>query len=124
MLHYRDLNINQKIKLCNGCGGGKYALFIPNFIFLADCCQHDFYYWRGGNLWDKIRGDYWFYYYMVIDAFKNKHYDLKLFYFLMATLYYIIVSVLGFIFFHWGERRTLKDLTIICNDKNNTRKVN
>ena len=109
-LHYRELTDGQKASLCNGCGGGKYALFIPNFIFLADCCQHDFYYWRGGNLWDKIRGDYWFYYYMLKDVWNVKHYDLKLFYFIIATIYYIIVSVLGIFFFNWGKQRTKNDL--------------
>jgi len=140
MLHYRDLTQDQKDRISNGCGAAKAALFIPNFIFEADCGHHDFYYWRGAtytlikwnpkniylswiiyiinitvNIAYKIymrnRADRLFYSYMIKDVWKEKHYDLRLFYFLMATFYYIIVSVLGIFFFNWRKQRTLKDIT-------------
>ena len=110
ILHYKDLTIKQIAKISNGCGGGKTALFIPNFIFEADCCHHDFYYWRGGNIFDKLKADWLFYYYMIRDVKRQKHIEPKVFYFLMATIYYIMVSVLGLPFFHFGKQRTINDI--------------
>ena len=111
MLSYSDLTPDQQRAIGNGCGGGKTALFIPNFIFYADCNQHDFYYWRGGNLKHKIIADYWFYYYMVKDVGMEDCIVKKVFYFLMATIYYIMVTVFGIFFFNWGKQRIKKDLT-------------
>jgi hypothetical protein len=110
MLHYRDLTQEQKDKISNGCGSARTALLIPNFIFEADCAHHDFLYWRGNTIFHKIKADTLFYYYMLKDVWRVKHYDLRLFYFITATLYYIIVSVLGIFFFNWRKQRAKNDL--------------
>ena len=110
MLKYSQLTCEQQMTIGNGCGGGKSALFIPDFVFYADCNQHDFYYWRGGSLKDKIVADSWFYYYMVKDLGMEDCIFKKVFYFLMATIYYIMVLVFGCFFFNWGNQKTLTDL--------------
>lgn len=145
MLKYSQLTPEQQQSVSNGCGGGKTALFIPNFVFYADCNQHDFYYWRGAtsklqlikykfkyvwfnyivkgvnkvawfghNIYVKIKAkekaDRLFYYYMVKDLGMEDCWVKKVFYFIMATIYYIMVSVFGGFFFNWGERRTKNDL--------------
>ncbi len=110
-MKYKDLTPQQQANIGNGCGGGKTALFVPNFTFYADCNQHDFYYWRGGNIFDKSKADWLFYYYMVKDLKMEDNYFLKVFYFLMATIYYIMVSVFGSLFFNWGKQKVMSDLT-------------
>lgn len=79
-------------------GPGKAAFFIPQFIFNASACKHDEYYERGGDAVDKIYADTMFYAYMLEDIKKGDYgFFRKYFYFNMATLYYIIVSIFG-----WG----------------------
>lgn len=113
MLKFSQLTAEQSESISNGCGPMVRFLRLPQFIFEARCDQHDFYYWRGGNIWNKIVADYWFYYYMLKDVGKQRHIEGKVFYFLMATIYYIMVSVFGFIFFNFGKRKTMIDINQI-----------
>ena len=86
------------------CGAGKSALFIPDFIFTASCTRHDEAYSNGGGLIEKVMADTFFYAHMLKDISKGGHTFFKrFFYFKMATLYYIIVSIFGGIFFKWHK---------------------
>jgi hypothetical protein len=86
------------------CGIGKSALFIPQFIFKSSCSKHDSYYEIGGDVIDKIYADAMFYALMLEDIRKVSHSILmRYFYFLMATLYLILVSVFGIIVFNWFD---------------------
>lgn len=84
------------------CGAGKSAFLIPDFIFTADCKKHDEYYEKGGGIVEKVMADAFFYAFMLEDISKNvSKFRKKMFYFLMATLYYIFVSLFGGLFFNW-----------------------
>lgn len=85
------------------CGAGKTAFFIPQFIFKASCKKHDDYYSRGGGLIEKIKADTFFYAYMLEDISKGGFkFFKKYFYFFMASLYFIVVSILGWTVFKWN----------------------
>ena len=107
MLHWTELTKEQQSQF-EGCGPGKAQFLIPQFIFKASCRQHDFYYWRGGNLIDKAKADTYFYVFMLEDVqLKPKH---RWFYWSMATLYFVMVSIFGCFAFSWGNQKTLEDL--------------
>lgn len=80
------------------CGPGIIAFRLTDFIFRASCEKHDDYYKKGGSLLKKLMADIFFYAYMLEDIVKGdfKWYQ-RLFYFVMATLYTIIVLTLGII---------------------------
>lgn len=109
-LKFKDLTEEEIQKISNGCGPMVRFLRLPQFIFEADCRRHDFGYWRGGNLRDKMEEDLQFYAYMLIDVAKQPKLLHMVFYFLMATIYFIFVAVFGHFFFNYGIQKTKKDL--------------
>ena len=97
------------------CGAGKSAFLIPQFIFKTDCKKHDRFYETGGGLVEKIMADTFFYAYMLEDISKGGYKFLtKYFYFTMATLYFIFVSLFGWIFFNWKGKfaQFIKDIKL------------
>ena len=93
-LCWSELTLRQKRQLGGGCGPGKLMLCIPQFIFKASCEQHDFYYRRGGWLFDKLTADFMFLAFMSKDISDSDNpWWKKAFYLLMALLYYVIVSL-------------------------------
>jgi hypothetical protein len=85
-----------------GCGIGKSALLLPQFIFKASCTKHDELYERGGGLREKLRADIWFYSYMLEDIAEHQISAWKMIGHLMcATLYFLAVMIGGVLFFRW-----------------------
>lgn len=110
-ISWSQLTAKLKSLVGYGCGIGKTALFIPQFIFETSCVQHDFYYRRGGGLFDKLEADAFFLAYMLRDISNcNKNIIAKLFFTLMAFIYYLLVSVFGLVAFHWGKYKTLEEI--------------
>jgi len=88
------------------CGAGKSALFIPDFIFTAQCSKHDEYYAKGGGIIEKVKADTFFYAYMLDDISKgNYSFFRRFFYFDMATTYFICVSTFGCFAFNWHTKK-------------------
>ena len=112
-LHWSDLTEEQKTQVGIGCGPGKVAFFIPQFIFKASCVQHDFYYNRGGYLFEKIEADLFFYAFMLSDINQsNFHWLRKTFYLICASVYFLLVSTFGLLGFTWGRYRTLEEVVV------------
>jgi hypothetical protein len=112
-VNWSDLSFVEQITWgeTRGCGPGRWAFFIPQFIFKASCLQHDLYYSRGGDIVDKFEADVMFLAYMLkdINAKYDKWYK-KLFYVAMAKLYFIAVTIYGPFCFTWGRYRTKVEL--------------
>ena len=84
------------------CGAGKSALFIPDFAFTASCKKHDDYYAEGGGLIEFFKANTFFYAYMLEDISEGKYsFFRRFFYFKMATLYFIMVTLFGGFCFNW-----------------------
>lgn len=83
-------------------GPGLTALFIPQFIFNASACKHDEYYKKGGGLVEKVMADSFFFSFMLEDISEGGYrFCRRYFYFSMATLYFLAVSLFGVFFFNW-----------------------
>ena len=111
MLRYRDLSEEQKKKICNGCGAKGSWIKVPDFRFVASCDQHDFYYWRGGQEYDRKIADDEFYIIMKRDI-KNQDFgwSRRVWYRSWAWTYYKAVRYFGKSAFAFGEMKTIKDL--------------
>lgn len=112
-IRWSDLTEKEQLKYgrTRGCGPGKAFFLIPQFIFRASCWQHDFYFARGGDMFDYIEANLMFYAHMVKDIAESKdRLHKRLFHLFAATLYYILVSVYGVFFFNWGRYRTKEDI--------------
>lgn len=109
MIHYSELNDNQKKAICNGCGGKGGWITPPQFIFKASCNQHDFYSWRGGKEEDRAKADKEFYQAMLEDI-KSQPLIKKPYYHLWAFTYYKAVRIFGKKYFNYGAMKTIYDL--------------
>jgi len=112
-LHWSGLTQRQKRQLNGGCGPGKTMFLIPQFVFKASCEQHDFYYRRGGDLFDKAEADLMFFAYMMTDItdLKGKKGLFKrLGYTFLAKTYFILVCIFGAFAFRWGKYRTFEEI--------------
>lgn len=122
ILRYRDLSIEEKKLITNGCGGKGGFVKPPQFFFKASCNQHDFYYWRGGDWLDRFHADWEFYKAMILDIRENvKNYKLKtrFYYFIIATIYFLAVRIFGSNFFSYSKKlKTRKNLDFLIKDKN------
>lgn len=116
---FSDLTEEQQKDYGNGCGSPEYFLGVPDFIFTASCRHHDFNYDRGGGLYYKIKADVDFYSHMVSDAENSKH---PLWYTMMATIYFLGVSLLPipYMLFTYGRWRTIEE--IVEKDKKSKKK--
>ena len=94
-----------------GCGPGRVFFLVPQFIFRASCWQHDFYYARGGDIFDKMEADAMFFSFMLKDINEGQtKFWHKLFYTTMAVLYYLWVSTFGLVFFKYGRYRDKEEI--------------
>jgi len=107
MLTYKDLTPIQKKFICNGCGSKGGIIKVPNFLFLASCNKHDFYFWRGGDSLEFIMANVLFYWFMLKDAWSALWYK-RLYYIFWATAYFIAVMIGGWRVFNFSFRQ--KDL--------------
>lgn len=109
-VRWSDLTLEQQMNFDCSCGFKKYFA-IPQFIFKASCCQHDLYYRRGGDIFDKAFADVMFYAYMLEDIVDlDRSFFVKAFYFKMATLYFLAVTLFGCFAFTWGRYRTIDEI--------------
>lgn len=97
--------------LINGCGGKFTYWLLPDFIFTESCNQHDFYYERGGDIFDKLEADLMFMAHMIkqINDHKDRWYK-KIGHFLLAIVYFIGVFTLGLFGWEWGDYRSYEEI--------------
>lgn len=111
-IRWRDLSQYEQNHFGNGIWPNlkwfnKYLVHYFQFCFKANGRQHDFYYSRGGNLFDKVKADITFYGYMLVDLCDESHCIKNLLkYFAIATTYFMIVSLFWFFNFTWGKYKT------------------
>lgn len=107
---YSYLTDEQIAFIANGCGGKGGLIKPPDFLFLASCKKHDFYYWRGCS--EKLRKIYdgKFYKFMLEDI-ANARWYLKPHYHVWAYAYYKFVRLGGKKYFYYGlKMKTIADL--------------
>ena len=105
-LTYQNLTKEQKAFICNGCGGKGGKIKVPNFLFLASCNHHDFKYWVGCTLLDKVKADFAFYRWMLIDINKAEVTIVqKAYYQVWAFAYFIAVSAGGSKYFYFASKK-------------------
>ena len=47
---FEDLTLEERVKICNGCGGKGGWVTPPRALFFEDeCNHHDYGYWKGGS---------------------------------------------------------------------------
>jgi hypothetical protein len=100
-VHWSDLTPKEQRNFGDGC------TFVPDFIFTANCRQHDFNYCRGGWLVDKLQADYDMCRCMWNDSQTPTHY-------VVTIMYYLGLTVLPFsyFFFDFGEYKTKEEILI------------
>lgn len=91
--HFSELTQEQKESFGDGC------TFVPDFIFTANCRQHDYSYVRGYSIKDKFKADWDMARLMWHDSSKLWHY-------LVTVAYWCGLTLLPFsyFFFEWGSR--------------------
>lgn len=98
-------NCEERRRICNWCWTIKKYKWLFDFIFKASCQQHDFYYSRWWNFINKAKADWSFYKIMLYDIWNyNKIYK-KPFYFIVASFYFLLVSLFWFRAFFWVNKR-------------------
>ena len=98
MIRYRDLTEAQKAIICNGCGPKGGWIPVPEFFCHASCDHHDFNYWLGHTILDRLKADLQFYKEMRRDAGWN---PIKL---SIALTYFLAVRACGWSCFHYAEQ--------------------
>ncbi len=107
MIRYRDLTEDQKTFICNGCGPKGKFIPVPEFLFHASCDHHDFNYWLGHTILDRLKADLQFYKEMRRDAGCNIAQQS------MALLYFLAVRSFGAVCFHYADKeRDVNDLVL------------
>lgn len=109
-MKFSELTHEQIEQISNGCGRKGGYLKPPNFIFTASCDHHDFHYWVGGNEYDRWEADWKFYLAMLQDAYDLGNWFTRIWYYLLAWVYYQAVRKFGRVAFHYGRKHTLEDL--------------
>ena len=102
MKHWSDLTKEEQATYGNGCGTRGIFSYVPELLFEADCRQHDFYYARGGDIFNKMEADVMFYAHMIksVNTAKKKWYR-KILMVMVATVYFLAVSVFGVFAWNW-----------------------
>lgn len=103
--HWHDLTPAEQASFGNGC------TIVPDFIFTANCRQHDFNYGRGRGLSDKIKADWDMCAHMWKDSFLWWHYAVTITYWLGLTL-----LPFSYFFFAWSRTYRSKE-EILLRDK-------
>lgn len=117
---WSDLNIREQRTFGDGCGMMAYGLKTPDFIFGMPCRQHDFYYARGGGLFDKLVADWQFYCFMVKSIRRNHQILEQIIYFKLASIYFLVVLITGWFAFNFGPYLT--KTKILALDKERKKK--
>ena len=98
------------------CGTLPNKIFrLPSFCFEASCQAHDYSFRHGRHLCDFMRANNGFVKRMFKDIWnKDDAYINKAFYYLMAILYWVAVSIFGVFAFNWGK--DYKSIETIINE--------
>jgi len=68
-MKYKDLSLEQKKEICNGCGGKGGWIKPPHAAFFnTSCNRHDFSYWRGCTEENRLKADMGLYRSMITDC--------------------------------------------------------
>jgi len=109
-IRYRDLTIEQRHFVCNGCGG-KGGIKVPSFVWNTACHHHDFNYWLGWREQDREKADGQFLSEMRREIRSDAHWIRWPHLYAIAQAYYWAVRIKGSGYFHLGDReQTLEDL--------------
>lgn len=110
VFRYDNLSDEQKKFVTNGCGDDVFN--VPDLIFNDACCRHDFYYWLGHTDIDRRNADKQFLRNMLDAAYNhNCPKGWKIFYIIMAIVYYIAVRLFSSANFYYGPSyKTMDDL--------------
>ena len=101
---YEDLTPEERMEICNGCGGKGSIIKPPHRIFFkASCDHHDYGYWKGGTETDRKRCDIKFYNAMVIDCTSLPWYN-YLRYRPWCWVYYHSVREFGKKYFYFADK--------------------
>lgn len=102
-VHWHDLTSEEQATFGNGCS------WVPDFIFTANCRQHDFNYTRGGYLKDKIKADFELCVRIYTDSLHHRWW---FFYQWIGIVYFLGLTLLPFsyIAFDWGRWRTKEEI--------------
>jgi hypothetical protein len=116
-LQFENLSPRNRHAICNGIGPRRWKFGslqfnfkLPDFIFKRAGEIHDFAYWTGGSIFDKLLYDWVFLRHMCHEIEKVQSYILKAFYFFWAYCYFFVVISAGHLYFHFGTPRSWKDL--------------
>ena len=110
-IRYRHLTDEQRELICNGCGV-KGGFIRPPYgeFFKGLCNHHDFNYFIGHTITDKIKADIQLFIAMISKIWLGEVLDdsifswfIKSYYSLWAVLYFIAVSIFGIKFFYFGD---------------------
>lgn len=102
-----ELTEEQKHSFGNGCSN------VPDFIFTANCRQHDYNYVRGHKLKDKIKADWDMCKHMWSDSQTMLHY-------IVTIIYWLGLTVLPFSYFafNWANRYLTNDEILVLDNAN------
>ena len=104
-VRYEDLTPEMKKDICNGCGGKGGIVKPPHRAFFkASCNHHDYGYACGGSKLERQQADRILYKYMVEDC-ASLPWAKWIRYRPWCELYYRAVRIMGWKFFHFGDRR-------------------
>lgn len=104
---WSQLTPEEQATFGDGCGPGTGLLgkLIPELYFNADCRQHDYYYARGGDLFNKIEADTMFFAHMVKSVnTRFTHWIDKVVPFLASLVYFVAVSTFGLFWWFLKKR--------------------
>lgn len=111
-LEYDKLLPSDRRVICNGAGPVGLGWLVPDLWFREAANRHDFDYWRGGNLTDKVRADLRFWINSLSALLVLRWFAILPACFL-AQLYFVAVSSIGVLCWRWcrhTNRRGWDDL--------------
>lgn len=111
-LKFENISPSARALLCNGAGPSGLGWLIPDLWFHHAADRHDFDYWRGGNLTDKVRADVRFWANSLLGLLELRWWQMPIA-LVLAHLYFLAVSFLGWFAWHWcrhAHRRSWSDL--------------
>lgn len=109
---FDNLSPSARALICNGAGPKGLGWLIPDLWFKAAADRHDFDYWQGGNLSDKVRADVRFWGNSLLGLLELRWYQMPAG-LVLAHIYFLAVSLLGWFAWHWcrhAHRRSWSDL--------------
>jgi len=111
MLSYYKLTKEQKAILCNGWGPKGGGAVVPELFLHEPCDRHDFDYWVGGSILDRLKADWRLLRSGMRKAKWNPAMNAA------AMVYFTAVRLCGVICFHYGKKRDEADLAELMKEE-------